>query len=157
MLNSEVGAVTPIPTFLEKYALPVVVAPPYIVRPPACVPFPIVDDAKTPIPTVVVGVRYPFVRVHAFPKFKPSVFPVNVKGEAIFTPCTVPFEFVESNWDERDEIAREVVVAFVVVALVAVRADAVMEFTTAVVMLARVVKKFVEVALVVVELTAVKF
>src|SRR5690606_26589367 len=47
---------------------PVVVAPPAIVRPPDCVPFPIVDEAYTPIPTVVVGESAPFEISHDLPK-----------------------------------------------------------------------------------------
>ncbi len=39
------------------YAFPVVVAPPEMVSPPVAVPSPIVEEAKTPIPTVVDGAR----------------------------------------------------------------------------------------------------
>ena len=39
-------------TVLAKYAWPVVVAPPFIVRPLACVPPPIVDDASEYKPSV---------------------------------------------------------------------------------------------------------
>jgi hypothetical protein len=44
------GVLVPIPTFEAKYALRVVVAPPEIVRPPAWVPLPIVDEAVTRMP-----------------------------------------------------------------------------------------------------------
>jgi hypothetical protein len=44
---------------LLKYAFPVVVAPPEMVSPPASVPFPIVEEAETKIPRVVVGARAP--------------------------------------------------------------------------------------------------
>ena len=40
------GAVLAIPTFPAKYALPVVVAPPEMVSPSACVPDPTVDEAS---------------------------------------------------------------------------------------------------------------
>src|SRR3989344_1176259 len=40
---------------------PEVVAPPEMVSPPACAPLPIVEDALTRMPMVVVGVRYPLV------------------------------------------------------------------------------------------------
>ena len=40
------GEVDAIPTLLPKYALPVVVAPPEMVRPPACVPSPMVEEAS---------------------------------------------------------------------------------------------------------------
>jgi hypothetical protein len=43
------------PTSDAKYALPVVVAAPETVSP--CVPLPIVDDAFTRMPSVVVGAR----------------------------------------------------------------------------------------------------
>jgi hypothetical protein len=43
--SDQFGVVDPIPTFPAKYAFPVVVAPPEIVRPPACNPFPIVEEA----------------------------------------------------------------------------------------------------------------
>lgn len=47
------------PTVREPRAkvLPVVVAPPEIVRPPACVPLPMVEEAETMTPSVVVGAR----------------------------------------------------------------------------------------------------
>ena len=40
-----------------RVVLPVVVAPPEMVRPPACVPEPMVEEAFTIIPRVVVGAR----------------------------------------------------------------------------------------------------
>lgn len=45
ILSSDMGLVVPTPTFPAKYALPVVVAPPEMVRPPACVPSPMVELA----------------------------------------------------------------------------------------------------------------
>lgn len=69
------------PTFDPKYALPVVVAPPEIVRPPACVPLPIVEEAVAPIPCVkMVSVDVEFAaEVHAV---------VGVKGND--PPAPVP-------------------------------------------------------------------
>ena len=58
------GDVVPIEIFPPKYELPVVVAPPDIVRPPACVPSPMVDDASEYIPLVKpmsVDVEFAFV------------------------------------------------------------------------------------------------
>jgi hypothetical protein len=46
------GEVVPMPTFEAKYALRVVVAPPETVRPPACVPLPIVEEAKAVRPAL---------------------------------------------------------------------------------------------------------
>ena len=43
--------------FPPKYAFPVVVAPPEMVSPPAWVPLPMVEDAETRMPSVVVGIR----------------------------------------------------------------------------------------------------
>ena len=68
-----VGVVVPIPTFPPKYAIPVVVAPPETVRPPACVPLPIVEDAVAMRPWVMmrrVEVELPSVPgVHGKAKF----------------------------------------------------------------------------------------
>ena len=52
--NDSVGFVVPIPTFPAKYALPVVVAPPEMVRPVVCVPLPIVVEARNMVDPVNV-------------------------------------------------------------------------------------------------------
>lgn len=48
------GEVVPIPTLFAKYATPVVVAPPEMVRPPARVPLPMVVEARKRLPPVKV-------------------------------------------------------------------------------------------------------
>jgi hypothetical protein len=55
--SGKYGDVVPTPMFPTKYAFPVVVAPPATVSPVVWVPPPIVDDALTTIPSVVVGAR----------------------------------------------------------------------------------------------------
>jgi hypothetical protein len=49
------GVVVAIPRSPAKYAFPVVVAPPLMVRPPVAVPLPMVEEAETMMPFVVVG------------------------------------------------------------------------------------------------------
>ena len=53
------GLVVPRPIFEAKYALPVVVDRPFTVSPPVALPLPMVDEAFTMIPIVLVGVRTP--------------------------------------------------------------------------------------------------
>ena len=48
------GVVVPMPTLPAKYAFPVVVAPPEMVSPPACVPSPMVEEARKRLPPVNV-------------------------------------------------------------------------------------------------------
>ena len=58
--NSEIyaaGEVEPMPKAPLKKEFKVVVAPPLIVNPPACVPLPTVLEALTIIPNVVVGAK----------------------------------------------------------------------------------------------------
>ena len=45
--------------FPPKYAFPVVVAPPDTVRPPVCVPLPMVEEAVTRIPSPYNGTCVP--------------------------------------------------------------------------------------------------
>ena len=63
-------------------------AVPNIVSP--WVPFPIVEEAETMMPTVVVGARYPFTRFQVFPKLfeerSERVFPVNESPAPIVVP-----------------------------------------------------------------------
>jgi hypothetical protein len=54
MLSAAVGVLVPIPTLLAKYAFPVVVAPPFTVRPPVCVPLPIVVEPRRKYVALVV-------------------------------------------------------------------------------------------------------
>ena len=55
-VSSENGVVDPIDSDVPpKYAFPVVVAPPLIVRPVSAVPFPMVDDAYAVNPPVSAG------------------------------------------------------------------------------------------------------
>ena len=73
--------------FELKYALPVVVAPPDIVRPPVAVPLPIVEDASEYIPLVnpmSVDVEFAFV--------EPNRVLVNGKADAVnvLLPIQVP-------------------------------------------------------------------
>ena len=69
-LNENVanGLVVPAAMVLPKYALPVVVAPPLTVRPPVREPLPIVDEAATTMPSVVVGASAPLDISHDLPK-----------------------------------------------------------------------------------------
>ena len=58
----------------EVVVAEVEVAPPYIVNPPPCVPFPIVELAATMTPIVEVGAMYEVVgSFQALPKLRPSV------------------------------------------------------------------------------------
>ncbi len=59
------GVVVPMPRLPAMYAFPVVVAPPEMVRPPACAPEPMVEEAETRIPSVVVGASAPKVTRHS--------------------------------------------------------------------------------------------
>ena len=72
------SVVEPVPPFETESALasvsmpwmswfPVVVAPPEIVSPEVCVPPPIVEDALTKMPTVVVGASAPFTNSNVLP------------------------------------------------------------------------------------------
>lgn len=65
----------PTTKLLRMAILPVVVAPPVIVSPPACRPLPIVDEAFTIMPIVEVGARYAVAPVplisHVLPKLAP--------------------------------------------------------------------------------------
>jgi len=96
--------------------LPVVVAPPEMVRPLACVPPPIVDEAAAIMPLIVeVGARYPpFPKIsHAWPKLEPPAVGHEVRQSAerqiVFAERTVVDAKVVVAYDAVSESKRAVV------------------------------------------------
>ena len=94
--NVAFGVVVPIPSVPPKYAFPVVVAPPEMVSPVAPAPPPIVDDAKIPIPTVVLGERREplydqLLTPSPAPELSPSVEVATHVAPLPFVWSTMPF------------------------------------------------------------------
>jgi hypothetical protein len=135
MLKTEPGVVVPMPTEPLKYALPVVVAPPLMVRPVVVEPPPIVVEPYIPRPVVVAfpGKRYekdarfkvpPSATVPP-PEVPPEVLMVIEENWSWLLPMveeatTEPFALTERSVFARPEMAKEVVVALVVVELLAI-------------------------------------
>lgn len=93
-------------------AVPVVVAPPLIVRPPFCAPFPIVEEAFTMMPTVVVGASHALLLTKA--QDSPTEAPPPPPApQADPVPDISPREFACRHCVEpvMPEITRVVVVA----------------------------------------------
>ena len=83
-----------------KYAFPVVVAPPEMVNPPTCVPLPIVDDAETMTPTVVVGASAPETRCQSLMMLsddEETLLLNDVQSAAERQPKVPPFAVLQLN------------------------------------------------------------